>query len=104
MELGGKWGVAFVHCLDVVKEHGKGDSVVEGMVKNDDKVIFLGGRVYMTKINRGPVKCILGVKVEATNEILCRAIDGLPLLAGPFEVERGMYDLSPATDFNREVE
>lgn len=43
MELGGMWRVAFVHCLDVIEEHGKGDSVVEGMVKDNDKVIFIGG-------------------------------------------------------------
>lgn len=58
----------------------------------------------MTKVNRGAVKRILGVEVEVTDEILRCVIDGLPLLAGPFKVERRMYDLSPATDFNREVE
>lgn len=50
------------------------------------------------------MKCVLGVEVQAANKILRRVIDGLPLLRGPLEVERGMYDLSPATNFNREVE
>jgi len=58
----------------------------------------------MTEINWGAMKCVLGVEVQAANKILRRVIDGLPLLRGPLEVERGMYDLSPATNFNREVE
>jgi len=72
------------------------------MLKDNDKVVFVGG--YMTEINWGAMKCILSVEVQATNKILRRAIDRLSLLGGPLEIKRGMYDLSPATDFNREVE
>ena len=53
----------------------------------------------MTKVDRRMVKCILGIKAEATDKILCRIIDDLPLLGSLLEVERRMYDLSPMAGF-----
>ena len=104
MELGGKRRFALVHCFDVTEEHGKRDSIVEGMVKDNNKVFFARGRGYVAKVDRGTVKCVLGVELKTTNEILRRVIDGLPLLGSPLEVKGGMYNLSPTTDFCRKVE
>ena len=104
MKLGAKRRFAFVRCFDVTEEHGKRDSVVEGMVKDNDKVVFARGRGYVAKVDRGSVICILSVKVKTMNEILRRVIDGLPLLGSPLEVRGGMYDLSPTTNFCGKVE
>ena len=102
MELSGERRIAFVHCLNVAKEHGKGNSVVEGMVKDNDEVFFAGGDV--TKVDWGTMECVLGVEAEATNEIPRPILDGFPLLCSPLEVKRGMYDLRPTADLSREVE
>ena len=85
MELGGNRGVPFVHCLDIVEEHGKRYPIVEGMMKDNDKVVFVGG--YVTKVDWGAVKRNLGVELEALNELLRRVIYGSPLLGSPLEVE-----------------
>lgn len=68
-------------------------------MKDNDKVVFAGRRGYMAKVDWGAMKCVLGVKVEAVDEILCRTIDGLSLFGSPLKIERGMHDLSPETDF-----
>ena len=62
------------------------------------------GQGHVAKVDWGVVEHILGVKVETTNEILRRIANGLPLLCSPLEVRRRVYDLSPLTDFNGEVE
>jgi hypothetical protein len=102
MELGSERRVAFVHCLNVVKEHGKRHSVVEGMVKDNDEIILVGGDV--TKVDWGTMKCVLDIEAEAANETSPPTLDRFPLLCGPLEVERRMYGLRPTTDLNREVE
>jgi len=104
MELSSRGRIAFVCCLNVAEEHWKRDSIVESMMKDNDKVVFARGRGYVTKVDWGAMKCVFCVKVEASNEISRRIIDRLPLLGSPLEIERGMYDLSPTTDFDREVE
>ena len=104
MELGGRGSITFVCCLDVSKEHGKRDSIIEGMMKDNDKVVFARGRRYVTKVDWGTMKRVLCVKVKASNEISRRIINGPPLLGSPLEIERGMHDLSPTADFSREVE
>lgn len=47
---------------------------------------------------------VLGAEIETTDECLRPIVDGLPLFGSPLEVESGVYDLSPTTEFNREVE
>lgn len=104
MELSGRRRISFARCLDVAEERRKWDSIVESVMKDNDKVVLARGRGYMTKVDWGVMKCVLCVGVEASDEISRCIIDGLSLLGGPLEIERRMHDLSPTTDFDREVE
>ena len=104
MELSGRRRVAFVRCVDVAEERRKRDSIVESVMNNNDKVVLARGRGYMTKVDWGAMKCFLCVKVEASNETSRCIVDGPSLLGSPLEIERGTHDLSPTTDFDREVE
>lgn len=98
VELGGRRGVARIHRLNVVEEHWKRDSIVEGVMKDDDKVVSAGG--YVAEMDRRAVKCVLGVKLKAMNEILRRILDRFPLLGGPLEVRGRMDNLCPKTKFS----
>ena len=62
-----KGGVACVNCLDEIGEGGEQYFVVDGTVKDDDEVVFIGG--YATEVNRTTMSCPLGVGIEATNVI-----------------------------------
>ena len=102
VELDSRRGVVRVHCLDVIEEHGKRDPVVEGVVKDDNEVVFV--RRYVTEVDWGAMKRVLNLEIEATDEFIRRVVDRLPLLRSPLEVESGMYNLSPAAELNGEVE
>ena len=97
-ELDGDRRVSVVHRFDIVEEHGKGYPVVEGVMKNDNKVVFV--RRHVTEVDWGMVKCVLCTKIKTVDEFLRRVVDGFPLLSTPLEVESGMHDLSPTTEFN----
>ena len=47
MKLSGGGRITFVHRLDVIEEHGERNPVVECVVKDDDKVVFVRGREYV---------------------------------------------------------
>ena len=71
-------------------------------MENDNKVVFI--RRDVTEVDWGVVKCLLCTKIKTTDEFLRCVVDRFPLLGTPLEVESGMYDLSPTTKFDREVE
>ena len=80
-----EWGVVCDDRLDVAEEDGKRDSVPEGVMKDCNEVIFVGG--YETDVDREAAKRIVGVEIWTVNEIFRGATNAVPLLSPP-EVER----------------
>jgi len=48
VELDGRRGVPVVYRLDIVEEHGKRNPIVEGVMEDNNKVVFVRG--YVTEV------------------------------------------------------